>query len=253
MKTVLIVGCGNIGSRLYEEYSVLKPDRYDPYKNILEKKNQTYDLAFIAVDTPMMDSGECDLSQIHQAISETDAEIIVIRSTVPVGTTDALIKDTGKRIVFCPEFYGTTQHCDHHTFDFSFTILGGEKKDCNEVMQALQEVHDARHRFMITDTKTAELAKYMENTMLAAKVSLCIQFWDIAKQFDINYNELREAFLMDGRFNRAHTFVYDDHPYWKSHCFDKDLRALTKFANAPLIEEIIKYNEECARGYSDEH
>ena len=34
MKSVLIVGVGNIGSRLYREYSLLSPDRYDPFKGI---------------------------------------------------------------------------------------------------------------------------------------------------------------------------------------------------------------------------
>ena len=242
---ILIVGFGNIGSKLYTQYKVLNPDRYDPYKNIFEKRNIKYDIAFIAVDTPIGKDGYCDLSQVYTAIQETNSEIIVLRSTVPPMTTETLCKNFNRKIIFCPEFYGTTQHSDEHTFDFNFTILGGNKKDCNIVIQALQEVYDARHRFCITDSRTAELAKYMENCMLAAKVSLCIQFWDIAQQLEINYPELRELVLQDPRFNRSHTFVYDNHPYWESHCFDKDLLAITKFANAPLIQDIINFNTEC--------
>ena len=175
MKSVIIVGVGNIGSRLYAEYQRLKPDRYDPVQGYNEKQPIRYDLAFIAVDTPMKDDGTCDISQVSRALEETDAEVYVLRSTVAPGVTRALRIETGKRIVFSPEFYGTTQHSDERAFDFSFTILGGEKNDCNAVIQLLQEVYDARHRFRITDSTTAELAKYMENTMLAAKVSLCIQ------------------------------------------------------------------------------
>lgn len=252
MRRVLIVGVGNIGSRLYIEYGRLKPHRYDPFKGFNEKEEGQYDLAFIAVDTPMREDGSCDLTQVETAIAETDAKVIVLRSTVPPGTTDLLKSRTGKRIVFCPEFYGTTQHCDSATFDFNYTILGGEIEDCNEVIQALQDVYDARHRFSVSTAKTAELAKYMENTFLAAKVSLCIQFWEIAKQFGVNYAEMRELWLNDARFNRAHTFVYEDHPYWKSHCFDKDLRALTRFSKAPLVEDIISYNEACIQKYSGE-
>lgn len=247
MKNVLIVGCGNIGSKLYKEYEKLKPDRYDPFKGIDEKKNIKYDFAFIAVDTPMDACGKCDLSQVRNAIEETNCEIIVLRSTVPPKTTEMLKKETGRRIVFCPEFYGTTQHCDEKTFNYEFAILGGDKDDCDEVMQLLQEVYDARFRFGITDSTTAELTKYMENTMLAAKVSLCIQFWQIAQSMGVNYNEMRELWLMDERFNRAHTFVYKDHPFWKSHCFDKDLRALTCFADAPLVKNIIDFNEDCKK------
>ena len=238
MEKVLIVGVGNIGSRLYREYQKLNPDRYDPYKGYEEKRNIRYDFVFIATDTPMKDDGSCDISQVRRAIDETDAEVYVIRSTVP-----------GKRIVFSPEFYGTTQHCDEKTFDFSFTILGGEKEDCNAVVQLLQEVYDARHRFRITDSTTAELTKYMENCLLASRVSFCVQFWEIAKEYGVSYPEMRELLLNDERFSRAHTFVYDGHPYWESHCFDKDLRAIAKASDAPLIDGVLRYNEACKEKY----
>jgi len=246
MKKCLIVGYGHIGQKLYKEYAALNPDRYDPYKGIDEKVAlNKYALAFICVDTPMLPDGSCDLSQVEQAIDETNAEIIVLRSTVIPGTTDGLINKTGKKIVFCPEFCGVTQHSDISQFDFDFTILGGNKEWCNAVVQILQNVYDARHRFCLTDTKTAELVKYMENTMLAAKVSLCVQFWQIAKRIGVNYTELRELLLNDPRINRAHTFVYDDRPYWESHCFDKDLAAISAFTDAPLVRSIIEYNESC--------
>ena len=251
MKSVLIVGCGNIGSKLYKEYERLKPDRYDPYKSIDEKKNIRYDFAFIAVDTPMLADGSCDLSQVETAIKDTNAEIIVLRSTVPPYTTQRLANKLNKKIVFSPEFYGTTQHCDENTFDFNFVILGGETQDCDAVAQLLQDVYDARFRVSIVDSPTAELAKYMENTMLAAKVSLCVQFYEIANQLGISYQKLRELWLMDKRFSRSHTFVYADHPFWESHCFDKDIPALLNFANAPLIAAIRDYNEDCKKKFME--
>ena len=244
-KNILIVGVGNIGSILYDEYSKLWPDRYDPAKGYLEKKDIVYDIAFICVDTPMNEDGSCDTSQVETALAETQSDIYVIRSTVPPKTTEKLREKTGKKIIFAPEFYGTTQHCDPANFDYNFMILGGEKILCSQVVQILQDVYDARYRFLITDSTTAELTKYFCNTMLAAKVSLCIQFFDIAKQFGVCYEEMRELLLNDSRFNRAHTFVYEEHPYWESHCFDKDLPAVTKFADAPLIQNIIDYNEKC--------
>ena len=103
MANVLIVGCGNIGSRLYEEYTKVKPDRYDPQKGLLEKRSIKYDIAFIAVDTPMGENGECDLTQVTEAINQTDAEVIVLRSTVPPKTTEALKRKTGESSSF---FFG---------------------------------------------------------------------------------------------------------------------------------------------------
>ena len=240
MKTVLIVGIGNIGQRLVKEYATLQPECYDPYKNIDTRTHSMYDFAFIAVDTPAQADGKCDISAVRRAVEDTRATIIVIRSTIPPGTTEELIDSIGKRIVYSPEFYGTTQHSDPHNFNFDFTILGGHKDNTEPVAQLLQGVYNGNHRFCFTDARTAELTKYFENTMLAAKVSLCAQFYQIAKQVGVNYSEMRELLLQDPRINRSHTFVYEDHPYWESHCFDKDLAAVINFANAPLIEDIIK-------------
>ena len=241
-KKVLIVGYGNIGQKLFKEYEKLTPDVYDPYKGFTTK-HEPYDVAFIAVDTPMEESGRCNLIQVRSAISETNAEILVLRSTVPPGTTKQLTEETGKCIVFSPEFYGTTKHSDEKLYDFDFTILGGNKKDTEEVAQLLQNVYNGNHRFCFTDSTTAELTKYFENTMLAAKVSLCCQFYGIAKEFGVNYSEMRELLLQDHRFTRSHTFVYEDHPYWDSHCLNKDLPAIAHVSNAPLVEAIIKFNE----------
>jgi hypothetical protein len=44
--------------------------------------------------------------------------------------------------------------------------------------------------------------------------------------------------------NPSHTFVYNDHPYWKSHCLDKDVRAAAETYDAPLLKDIIRFNEE---------
>lgn len=247
MKKIIIIGYGNIGQKLYKEYEKLNPDIYDPYKGF-DEKDSYYDFAFICVDTPLTESGDCDLSQVRTAINETEANIIVLRSTVPPTTTERLIEETNKKIIFCPEFYGVTQHSNSDRFDFDFTILGGNKEWCSEVIQLLQNVYDGRHRFCITDSKTAELAKYMENTLLATKVSMCVQFYQIAKQFGVNYEEMRELVLQDPRINKSHTFVYKDHPYWDSHCFNKDLATIANMTDAKLIKSIIDFNEICKKG-----
>ena len=183
----------------------------------------------------------CDTSEVKNAITENEAEIYVIKSTVSPGTTEQLRVKTGKRIIFSPEYYGGTQHCNNFRFDF--TILGGERKACIEVIQALQHVYDARHQFRITDSRTAELTKYMENSFLATKVSFCQQFYFIASEMDVDYEELRELFVLDPRVNPSHTFVDRLHPYWSSHCLDKDVPAIADTYEASLLQEVIKFNE----------
>jgi glycosyltransferase involved in cell wall biosynthesis len=244
---VLIIGYGTVGHNLEHELLKLKPALYDKYKGIDERElNLTYKVAFICVDTPYKKDCPCDITEVRNAILENSAEIFVIKSTVLPGTVDRLCRETGKNIIFSPEYYGGTQHCNNYNFDF--TILGGEKKHCQAVVQLLQHVYDGRHQFRFTDAKTAELVKYMENCYLATKVSFCAQFYNIAEQLDVSYEELRELFILDPRVEESHTFIYRNAPYWDSHCLNKDTAALAAFTQAPLLNSIIQFNKEQKEG-----
>lgn len=239
---VLIVGYGVVGHNLAEEIKNLKPDIYDKYKSEVDtKRHLKYDIAFICVDTPLDEDFNLDISEVKNAINETDSEVYVIKSTCPIGTVDEIKKETGKRVIFSPEYYGGTQHCNN--FEFDFTILGGDKKDCVKVIQALQYCYDGRHTFRITDSKTAELVKFMENSYLATKVSFCIQFYELCKKYDLSYEELRELFILDERVGNSHTFVYENTPYWDSHCLNKDVPHIAYQENAELLQDVCKFNQ----------
>ena len=249
--SILVIGVGTVGTnvarRLLPESSTVENDIsifvYDKYKETFaEKEDKHYDLAFICVDTPYTDDNSCDITEVRNALIENDAELFVIKSTVLPGTTERLRKETGKHIVFSPEYYGSTQHCNN--FKFDFTILGGFKTDCIKVVPLLQHIYEANHQFRITDSKTAELVKYMENSYLAMKVSFCSQFFDIAESAGVNYEELRELFILDPRVNPSHTFVYRDKPYWDSHCLNKDVPAIAEEYSAPLLKSIIEFNNQ---------
>ena len=242
---ILIIGYGVVGNNLAKEIEKLNPELYDKYKNVDTRTHDRYDIAFICVDTPINEEHLCDISEVANAIDENAADIYVIKSTLLPHTTEQLIEKTGKAIIFSPEYYGGTQHCNN--FDFDFTILGGEKKDCKKVVQVLQRVYDGRHTFRIVDSTTAELAKYIENSWLAAKVSFCVQFYQLANKLGVSYEELRELFILDPRVNPSHTFVYDDHPYWSSHCLDKDVPAIAYSQNAELLLSMIDFNNKCKK------
>lgn len=243
MSKVLIIGYGTVGHNLEEELSALHPDVYDKYTHVDTRQDSgKHDVAFICVDTPYIPGKSvCDTTEVKNAIMEHDADVFVMKSTVLPGTVDRLAQETGKTIIFSPEYYGGTQHCNN--FEFGFTILGGDRDACFKVQQILQEVYDGRHTFRITDAKTAELAKYMENSFLATKVSFCTQFWWTAKHLGISYEELRELFVLDPRVGKSHTFVYDDHPYWSSHCLDKDVPAIAETYAMPFLREVINFNQ----------
>lgn len=241
--SILIVGFGTVGHNIYKEIwsdnGPLTVHICDKYKGI-NKSRDFYDLAFICVDTPYSEENLCDTTEVKNAIKENEAGVYVIKSTVLPGITETLRISLNKSIVFSPEYYGSTQHCNN--FDFNFTILGGLRDDCIKVIQILQKVYDATHQFRITDSRTAELVKYMENSYLATKVSFCNQFFDIAEALGVDYEELRELFVLDPRVNPSHTFTYRDKPYWDSHCLNKDVKAIAEAFNAQLLKDVITFN-----------
>lgn len=240
---ILIVGFGNIGKHIYNELAPLNPYIYDPnIKDFSIYPSLPFDIAFICVPTEALPDGSCDISIVDRAVKECHAKIIVIKSAIPVGTTEMLLKKYKKHIVISPEYYGTTQHSSNSP---NFLILGGDINDCSKIAQVFYQIKNGNFRIMYTTPKVAELAKYMENCFLALKVTFCNEFATVAKDYNIPYELLREAFIMDERVGDSHTFVLEDQPFYDSHCLNKDIPAFINFANgkAYLMESVYQINK----------
>jgi len=226
MGSIKIIGNGIVGTNMLK----LFPDAYkhDPGKgNICNIKT---DLAIICVPTEMNSDGSADTAIVESVIKESEAEVFLIKSAIPPGTTDYLKKKYNKKICVSPEYFGSTIHANN--VDYGFLIVGGDKEDCKKVIEEYKLIKHPNFRIYMTTAKTAELCKYMENTWLAMKVTFCNEFYRIANHFGVDYNELRELWLVDPRINRSHTFVYEDKPYYDSHCLNKDIPALIAFCDA---------------------
>ena len=112
-KNILIIGYGIVGHNLYKELEYLNPDVVDKYKPETNTiKDIKYDVGFICVNTPLK-GNILDITEVRNAIKEYNCEIFCIKSTCPIGTVEKLIRETGKRIVFSPEYYGNTKHCNN--------------------------------------------------------------------------------------------------------------------------------------------
>lgn len=211
---------------------------------------QSSDLVFVAVPTPEAQDGRCDMTAVEAVVAWATPPLC-LKSTVPPGTVGRLIAATGKRICFSPEYVGETQwHPWKGIESHGFVIVGGEKSVCDLVVRAYQQCLGPLVRYYITDAKTAELCKYMENTFLATKVAFVNQFYDLAQAYGVNYNELRELWLADERIGRSHTIVTEERGY-RGRCLPKDIAAVIQaakpFGGAPLLEAIDRYNDEVCR------
>ena len=255
-KKILLCGYGAIGSRMYPDYKALGDVTvYDPkFKNTKDlpgdnfygdfdeiKKLGKFDFAILALPTPTV-NGQCDTSIVKNVIYDLKdvVDVIIVRSTVYVGFMDEIKKEVSN-VVFSPEFYGTTQHQVIN----DFLILAGDRDLTRKVAQLWwgAKKGDFKIKFY-DDMKTAELIKYMENCFLALKVVFCNSFYFACKKAGVEYDDVREGWLMDSRVNPSHTIVYDDHHFYDSHCFNKDVPAFANQFDDPLMKRVVEINDE---------
>lgn len=245
---ILICGFGNIGGHVYEEliklrdydYSFFIYDKYNKNANSPAILDTTYDFAFVCVPTDNID-GQCDTSVVEESLKNVNADVIVLKSTVPIGFCD---KQKMPNLVYSPEYWGTTVH-SKDTPDFS--ILGGDTKYTHKVSALFSRIKAGDYRFIFVDYKTAELAKYMENCFIGLKVTFCNEFAAAAKHYGVEYEDLRQCWTADKRVSPSHTFVYEDQPYYDSHCLNKDIPAFINQCNkdgifVPLMQTVEMIN-----------
>ena len=255
MYNVGIVGEGHVGGIMHQ----LFPDAfiYDEPKHIGERRYINHcDIAFICVPTPKAADGHCDTSIVDEILSWITCETVVIRSTVPVGYTGAANDSYSYMdVVFQPEYYGeTVAHPFADPHNRSWVTLGGPLRACERVADLYKTVFTSDLIINIVDSSVAEMAKYMENSFYSTKVTFCNQFYDLAKAMGVNYDQLRETWLLDPRISRSHTFVYPDNRGYGGSCLPKDTAAIIYQGDEVGVDmKLLKAVEEVNTGYHDKN
>lgn len=246
MKSVVIVGYGVVGKNMYSllhertEVTIVDPLLGHPIQS------RMFDYAIVCVPTDMKEDGSADTTIVKEVIDAVNADTYIIKSTVPPGTTRRIAKETNKTVVFSPEYYGGTQHANT---PHRFVILGGTKTGTDNAAKLFYEVYTGFDHIFVTDHETAELVKYAENSWLALQVTFFNTFYRMCETFGVNYNTFREALLLDDRIAKSHSLVYPDHPYYSSHCLNKDIPAIIKESKEKgflpsILVAMISINEE---------
>ncbi|MEK7180370.1 MAG: hypothetical protein AAB706_02755 [Patescibacteria group bacterium] len=261
MSKIALIGRGYVG----RAYAKLFPDSifYDRHGDIEKSRKEVNacDLAIVAVPTKMLEDGSCDVSIVQEVVGWLETPLILIKSTIPPGTTKALKQATGKRICHSPEYVGEGGYYipfwlyphptepQHH----SFMIIGGDPKDREEILDIFYPVLGPTKTYYQVDETTSELIKYFENCAIATKVTLCNEFYNMAQVFDVSYSQVREGFILDERQGKMFTTVYKNRRGFDGKCLPKDLNAIVKASekagyNAQFIEDVIKNNERIKNG-----
>ncbi len=233
-----VIGYGYVGRATGEGFATNPKNKifwFDKYKdcpNTVDEVVKESDFIFITVPTPIFeDYSGMDMSIVEEVVGEvapkvtgTD-KILIIKSTSLPGTTKKLsAKFPGVNFVMNPEFL--TQENANADFLKPFrTVIGCDNSDIGFRVQKLYETILPKDQpYYIVSPTSAELAKYMSNLILASKVLLANEFYDIAQKVGANYLDVRAAVEADPRIGK-HLGVPgpDGDRGFGGACFPKDM------------------------------
>jgi UDPglucose 6-dehydrogenase len=216
-------------------------------------------VVFCAVGTPMSEEGQADLSYVEmlaRSVAEhlNDYKIVVLKSTVPAGTSDLVEKIIGEAstsghpfdVVSNPEFLREGSAVE----DFmkpDRIVLGASTQRALQVMKEIYRPLVLQDTPVVeTDVRTSEMIKYSSNAFLATKISFINEIANICERIGADVSVVARAMGLDKRIGPR--FLRAGAGYGGS-CFPKDTRALVKTAEAAgydlkIVKSAIAVNQQ---------
>jgi UDPglucose 6-dehydrogenase len=204
------------------------------------------EIIYITVGTPMGPDGKVDLHYLYDAADQiakniTKKVIIVIKSTVPIGTNRIIkerIEAASKfeiEMVSNPEFLREGSAI-HDTFFADRIVIGSDGKKAAELVEEINKPFGIP--IFKTDLQSAELIKYSSNAFLATKISFINEIAQLCEELGANIEDVAHGMGLDSRIGPH--FLRAGIGYGGS-CFPKDVSALIHTATEHGAElKIIK-------------
>jgi len=259
-----VIGQGFVGGAVYQgmknyfdvyTYDINGKCTESSLFELIEKVNVT----FLCLPTPMKKSGECDLSIVENCLSQVDMLvkslnkkdfIVVIKSTIPPGTTERLNKSNENiNVIFNPEFLTEANAIEDYK-NQNRIIVGGDRPHTSTVKTIFEKVFP-QVPIIKTSSTIAEMVKYVTNTFLATKISFANEMFQICEGLDIDFDKVIEYSKYDGRLGNSHWSVpgHDGDFGYGGHCFPKDIAALNHVAEelgvkSTMLKAAIDKNKE---------
>lgn len=263
-----IIGLGMVGEpirRWFEENLGYKRGKnlfcydVDPKKGYFDDVNKA-DIIFIAVPTPSNPDGGCNVSIVESALdSIQDGKIVVIKSTIPPGTTERLQKKhKKKRIIFNPEFLTEAQAWIDFISPDRQIVAPTSKSihDAYEVLSILPKRHFIRpwssdYIKKSVHATEAELGKYASNIFGYIKVIFGNILADVCEALSlklkqegiptkVDYENIRDIISADLRIGPAWLNVeHGNYCGAGGYCFPKDMDAFINWGD-DLVKSLEK-------------
>ncbi len=205
------------------------------------------DMVFLAVGTPSGADGAADLSalwQVTEALVDClpPSAIVVVKSTVPVGTNTAVYQKLRERtgrecaVASNPEFL--KEGAAINDFMYPDRVVVGVRESETELK--LRHLYAPLLRtdkpFLAMSPESAEMTKYVANALLSTKISFINEMANLCQQVGGDIDDVRRGIGHDRRIGFA--FLFPGAGYGGS-CFPKDVRALGKVARDHGIEPLV--------------
>lgn len=211
------------------------------------------DIVFVCVPTPFnWDTQSFDGSVVKSAIADiADGRIIVIKSTVPIGTTEKLqSKFPNKKLLFNPEFLSeATAYGDFVNPDRQFVGYTKESKDV--AIQVLNLLPESAYG-VIMPSKEAELLKYINNLHGALSVIEANHYYDVCQKEGLDYEKVIQAaeaskWVGAPMGRQYHRIFHKGFRGFGGKCFPKDINAWLEYCkqnniDATLFEAVREEN-----------
>jgi len=220
-------------------------------------------VTMVCVGTPSDDTGAVDLAAVEATILEIaglvsdsgEYHVVVMRSTVPPGTTRSLLGTNPKLaraveegrlgLVMNPEFLREGSSID----DFvnpSVTVIGQSDGRAGDVVESMYGFVDAPA--VRIGLNAAEMIKYANNAFHALKITFANEMGSISKALDIDSHEVMKVLCMDHKLNISSKYLLPGFAFGGS-CLPKDLRALNYVARhkdmeLPLLSSMLPSNQQ---------
>ena len=252
-KTIGVIGNGFVGGAVANGFKNYNPVRV--YDKTLSRRTHTIDetmssdFIFVCLPTPMKDEngGDVDLKYIFDFFKNTVIKmrafnpIYIIKSTVPVGTTESIRKmHDDIKVVHNPEFL-TAANADEDFLNAERTVVGGETEPSSEVAK-LYMAHWPKTPVIVVSSDASEMIKYTANSFLALKVSYFNMIYDYCMTKNINFEDVLSGVYTDSRIGESHTHVPgpDGDRGYGGTCFPKDINAMREmFLEQGLNHDIL--------------
>ncbi|WP_214799308.1 UDP-glucose/GDP-mannose dehydrogenase family protein [Exiguobacterium sp. s50] len=193
---------------------------------------ETVDYLVLAVGTPSKQDGSCDLTFVDAALSEVESKHkIIIRSTVPPGTTDMLsVMYPAHKFAVVPEFLQEGRALADVLKPHRVVIGSDNLEMCEELAGIYGRLGVP---IVCTSPIDAEFIKYASNAFLATKISFINDLARLADKAGADITTIADGMGLDPRIGRS--FLNAGLGYGGS-CFPKDMHALLNVANENEVD-----------------